>query len=149
MSQVVVGGTFNVFHKGHAKLLDAAIITAAFKEAALVVGVTSDELAQGSRSVPVRPYKARLDDVAKYIERSDIRPRFGPVLYSTIRSYDDMPVMTEGDVLVVSEETEGRARKILADNLYICTVKVIPMVRDKNGEEIHSTKILEEENGQR
>ena len=145
MSQVVVGGTFNVFHKGHTKLLDTAIITAAFKEAALLVGITTDELAQSSRSVPVRPYKARLDDVARYIERSDLRPRFGPTMYTTIRSYDDMPVMTEGDVLVVSEESEEHARKILADNLYICTVKVVPMVRDKNGEEIHSTKILEQE----
>ena len=145
MSQVVVGGTFNVFHKGHAKLLDLAIINASFREAALVVGITTDELAQSSRSVPVRPYKARLNDVERYVECSDLRPRFGPVLYTTIRSYDDMPVMTEGDVLVVSEETEERARRILADNLYICTVKVVPMVRDKNGEEIHSTKILEQE----
>ena len=143
MSQVVVGGTFNVFHKGHAKLLDAAMIAAAFKNAALVVGITSDELAQSSRSVPVRPYKERLNDVARYIERSDMRPEFGPVMYSTIRDINDMPCMGEEDTLVVSEEKKNRARIILANKEYICKIKTVPMVKDRNGEEIHSTKILE------
>jgi len=145
MSQVVVGGTFNVFHKGHAKLLDAAMTIASFKNAALVIGVTSDELAQSSRSVPVRPYRARLDDVARYVERSDIRPEFGPVMYSTIYDVSDLPVMDERDTLVVSEETEGRARSLLAKKGYICKVRTVPMVMDSNGEEMHSTKILEEE----
>lgn len=145
MSQVVVGGTFNVFHKGHAKLLDAAMIAASFKNAALVVGITSDELAQSSRSVPVRPYRARLDDVARYIERSDIRPEFGPVMYSTIRSVDDMPYMSEEDTLVVSEEKKNRARIVLANKGYICKIRTVPMVKDRNGEEIHSTRILGEE----
>ena len=145
MSQVVVGGTFNVFHKGHAKLLDAAMIAAAFKNAALVVGITSDELAQSSRSVPVRPYRARLDDVARYIERSDMRPEFGPVMYSTIRSVDDMPYMSEEDTLVVSEEKKNRARIVLANKGYICKIRTVPMVKDRNGKEIHSTKILEGE----
>lgn len=143
MSQVVVGGTFNVFHKGHAKLLDTAMTIASFKNAALVIGVTSDELAQSSRSVPVRPYRARLDDVAGYVERSDIRPEFGPVMYSTIYDVSDLPVMDERDTLVVSEETEERARKLLTEKGYICKVRTVPMVKDKNGEEMHSTKILE------
>lgn len=144
MSQVVVGGTFNVFHKGHARLLDVAMTQAALKHAALIVGITSDELAQSSRSVPVRPYRARLDDVARYIERSDIRPEFGPVMYSLIHDVNDMPCMSEEDTLVVSEEKKNRARIVLANKGYICKIRTVPMVKDKNGEEIHSTKILGE-----
>lgn len=144
MSKVVVGGTFNVFHKGHARLLNSAIAIAAFKEAALMVGVTADNLAKRSRTVPVRPYKERLNDVMKYIEDDDLRPYFGPVVYEILWETDDMPEMSEKDVLVVSEETAMHAFEILAKKGYDCEVHVVEMLTDKDGNEIHSTKILEE-----
>ena len=145
MSQTVVGGTFNVFHKGHAALLDTAMTAAALKGSALVIGITSDELAKSMRSVPVRPFRDRLDDVAGHIERSDIRSEFGPVMYSVIHSPDDMPEMGSADMLVVSKETEERARRLLAEKGYVCNVRTVPMVCGKDGEEIHSTRILEEQ----
>ena len=143
MSQVVVGGTFNVFHKGHMKLLDAAITAAALKESVLVVGITSDTFAQASRNVSVRPYNERLQDVREYVESDDLRPHFGPTAYLRIDSADQMPVMKDDDVLVVSEETCMNAYQVLADKEYGCQVYVVDMVKDKNGEEIHSTKIIE------
>lgn len=144
MSQVVVGGTFNVFHKGHAKLLDVAMICAALRHAALVVGVSSIGFAQSTRDVPVRPFRERVKDISEYIESSDLRPEFGPVFYKMIEHKDDMPVMEDDDVLVVSQETAQNAYQILTEKGYLCHVEIINMVCDENGEEIHSTKILRE-----
>lgn len=143
MSQVVVGGTFNVFHKGHAALLDSAILIASFKECALVIGITTDDFARSTRKVPVRPYKERLRDVEEYVESSDLRRYFGPVGYLLIKSADSMPEMGKDDVLVVSEETAMNAYLVLDSKGYDCEVHVVDMVKDKDGEEIHSTRILE------
>ena len=144
MSMVVLGGTFNVFHKGHQRMLDDAITLAALKEASLTVGITSDTFAKSSRNVPVRPWEERLHDIEEYIDRDDLRPYFGPVFYLRIDSADQMPEMKDDDVLVVSEETAVDAFRILVDKGYGCAVHVVDMVKDSNGEEIHSTKILEE-----
>ena len=142
MSAVVVGGTFNVFHKGHMKLIDDAIDIAAFKECALIVGITSESFARSTRRVPVRPYEERLHDVREYVEMSDLRPYFGPVYYLRIYKADDMPHMADDDILVVSEETAPNAFHVLADKGCGCAVHVVDMVRDSSGEEIHSTRIL-------
>ena len=144
MSQVVVGGTFNVFHKGHAKLLDAAMTIATFRDAALIVGVTDTGFAQHSRRVPVRPYRSRLNDVQRFVEGSDLRPHFGPVMYTPIRSVDDMPKMDEYDVLVVSEETAPDAYRMTNDKGYRCYIHVVKMATDTEGDILNSTKILEE-----
>ena len=144
MSKVVVGGTFNVLHKGHIKLLSDAVDIATLKGAMLMVGITSDELAQRTRTVPVRPRKERMADVQDYIEKHVLRPHFGPTQYEIIRDVNYMPVMKNDDTLVVSEETAMHAFEILADKGYGCAVHVIDMVKDKDGNEIHSTKILEE-----
>lgn len=143
MSKVVLGGTFNVFHKGHQKLLDDAISLAAFREAVLYIGVTTDTFATRSRNVPVRPYKERLKDIEEYVEQNDLRPYFGPVCYQPMNSADQMPRMEDDDILVVSEETAPNAYRVLADRGYGCAVHVIDMVKDSKGEEIHSTRILE------
>ena len=143
MSKVVVAGTFNVFHRGHQKLMNTAITLATLKNASLMVGVTSDTMAQRTRTVPVRPRTERLKDVQDYIENDEFRPEFGPVQYMTVWSSNDMPMMEKNDILVVSEETAGNASRVLFEKGYDCELHVVDMVRDDNGEEIHSTKILE------
>lgn len=56
-----------------------------------------------------------------------------------------MVPMYEGDTLVVSEETEVNARRILKEKGYVCQVAVVPMAKDLQGREIHSTQIVLEE----
>lgn len=145
MSQVVLGGTFNVFHKGHQRLLDNAITLAAFRECALVIGVTSDAFAGSTRCAPVRPYSERLNDIREYVEHDDLRPYFGPVAYLRVDSADQMPEMGDDDVLVVSEETAPNAFRVISDRKYGCAVHVVDMVKDRDGKEIHSTDILRRE----
>ncbi|MDG6221335.1 MAG: adenylyltransferase/cytidyltransferase family protein, partial [Candidatus Thermoplasmatota archaeon] len=57
---VIVGGTFNVLHQGHIRLLEEAANCATF----LHVAVTSDRMASGSRNVTVRPFVERVKDVS-------------------------------------------------------------------------------------
>ena len=56
-----------------------------------------------------------------------------------------MVPMYEGDTLVVSEETEVNARRILKEKGYVCQVAVVPMAKDLQGREIHSTDIIKQE----
>jgi inosine/xanthosine triphosphatase len=61
--KVGVGGTFNILHRGHRALLDAAI--AAGDD--IVVGITSDRMAREGRE-EVRPVEHRADDVRRYLQ---------------------------------------------------------------------------------
>ena len=69
----------------------------------------------------------------------------GGIIRAAERSADQLPEMGSADTLVVSKETEERARRLLAEKGYVCNVRTVPMVCGKDGEEIHSTRILEEQ----
>lgn len=156
MSKVVVAGTFNRLHAGHRSLLIKAVWRAMnTPDHELEIGITSDEFAQSTRTVPVRPYEERVNDVDRFLRRylkdldhtgmypSDtLRIRGG---YHMVNSKKDMMRMYKGDTLVVSEETEANARQVLKAKKYRCKVVVVPMVKDQQGREIHSTQIVLEE----
>ena len=156
MSKVVVAGTFNRLHAGHRSLLIKAMWRAMNTPGhELEIGITSDEFAQSTRTVPVRPYKERMSDVDRFLHQyqkdllntgmypdDTLRIRGG---YHMVHSKKDMMRMYKGDTLVVSEETEANARQVLKAKGYRCKVAVVPMVRDQQGREIHSTDIIMEE----
>jgi len=71
-----VGGTFNVFHGGHAEYLALALAHAR----RILVWITSDELAARLKTCPVRPFAIRAESVDGYLRgttspvRYEIRP---------------------------------------------------------------------------
>jgi phosphopantetheine adenylyltransferase len=65
--------------------------------------------------------------------------------YHEVHSKSDMMRMYHRDTLVVSEETEANARQVLKERGYHCKIAVVPMVRDQQGREIHSTDIIKQE----
>ena len=158
MSKVVVAGTFNRLHAGHRSLLIKAVWRAMnTPDHVLEIGITSDEFAQSTRDVPVRPYEERMRDVNRFLHRylkdldhtgmypgDTLRIRGG---YHIVHSKTDMMRMYKGDTLVVSEETEANARQVLKAKGYRCKVVVVPMVKDEQGREIHSTDIINQEKG--
>lgn len=156
MSKVVVAGTFNRLHAGHRKLLIKAVWRAMNTPGhELEIGITSDDFAQSTRTVPVRRYDVRMWDVDRFLYRyitdlahtgmypgDTLRIRYN---FHTVYTKTDMMRMYKGDTLVVSEETEENARQVLKAKGYRCKVAVVSMVRDQQGREIHSTDIIRQE----
>lgn len=137
-SVVVIGGTFDMIHKGHEALIEKAFEIGEF----VYVCISSDEFARRMRKEP-RPYEERLKSLEGFLSSRYERGRY------RILRLDDYygPAATDGDVeaLVVSEEAEGRASGVQAERekrglkpLDIITIK---MVLAYDGRPISTTRI--------
>ena len=141
---VSVGGTFDVFHKGHSLLLEEA-----FKVGdRVIVGLTTDEFA-GNLHKPHKTdcYAKREKDLIRFLaergleKRAEIFPLddpFGPTIES-----DEM----EG--IVVSEETEPGALEINRRRVRLgkrpLLIVVFKMILAQDGTPISSTRIRRQE----
>lgn len=139
--RVVIGGTFDVLHRGHKELIDRA-----FREGDFVlIGLTVDEFAERLHGHPVNPYEERLGRLKSYLRERGLlkRARIVP-----INDYFG-PSVDRGDlcVIVVSEETLSRAIEIndirRRRGLPPLRVVCIPMVLAQDGAPISSTRIRE------
>ncbi len=139
MAKVCIGGTFNVIHDGH-----LALISRAFSEGGeLHVGLTSDSMATGKRSVPVRDYELRLKNLAETLDRLS-----GGKRYHIFKIEDELGPAATGDfdAIVVSADTEPGALRInrarQSRGLKPLRVVVVSMVLATDGEPISSTRVL-------
>ena len=141
---ISVGGTFDVFHKGHSLLLEEA-----FKVSErVVIGLTTDEFAKNLKKPhKIDCYDKRLRDLIRFLaergleKRADIVPLddpFGPTIES-----DAM----EG--IIVSEETEPGAIEINRRRVKLgkrpLLIVVFMMVMAEDGRPISSTRIRRQE----
>lgn len=141
---VAVGGTFDLFHRGHRTLLRKAFMVGNH----VLVGLVSDEFMKKLRKPHnIAPYAQRLEDLKKFLKRKGVLGR------AEILPLDDSYGVTlsrkDVDAIVVSEETEPRARKINEKRkslglppLEIVTVR---MVLSEDHYPISSTRIWFEE----
>ena len=140
MVHVALGGTFEIVHKGHRTLLAAAFDIGDRVQ----IGLTSDRLANSSRSRRVHPYEEREEALRAYIDRtypgSDytiemIDDRFGPAIH-----------LEDLDVLVVSVNTHptgielNNVRK--GRGLRPLELVAIPPVLADDGVLISSTRVM-------
>lgn len=141
--RVVVGGTFDVIHKGHKVLLKKAFTLSKF----VSIGLTTDEYARKIKSYPVIGYEERkkiLEDLLKregWTKRYEIVPLSDP--YGIATSSEDVAA------IVVSEETLGRAREINSirrrKRLYPLDIICVGMVWAEDKKPITTTRIREGE----
>jgi inosine/xanthosine triphosphatase len=104
-----LGGTFDRIHKGHKALFERAFETGD----QVMIGLTSDEMAQSMKSYSVSPYDARRAALNNYLaangysnfEIVKIEDRFGPARTEAI------------DAIVVSKETKGTAEELNAERM--------------------------------
>src|SRR5437879_12531486 len=136
--QVVLGGTFDILHKGHEALFPASFEC---RPELVLIGLTTDRFARESRS-RVKPYAARERNLKGFLAAR----KWGPAKLEPIDdSYgpaDDLPDL---DVIVVSAErypvavalNEARAAK----GLHPLEIRAVPMVLAQDGLPIASRRI--------
>ncbi|WP_016939476.1 pantetheine-phosphate adenylyltransferase [Nitrosopumilus sp. SJ] len=142
-SLVAMGGTFDIIHRGHITLLSNAFEISD----KVIIGLTSDELAQRKGKTPYNKYEKRLENLTETISKefpnssfqiSKLDNDFGPAVLEP-----------EVEALVVSDETsnqgdvlnELRAQK----NLPPVKIITVPMFLAKDGSRISTTRIKNSE----
>lgn len=130
--KVAVGGTFDVFHRGHRALLDKAFEVGE----SVLIGLASDVMA-GEGAADYEKRKGALEDLLEPEGRYDIVELNEPL----------GDAATDGtiDAIVVSEETATRALEIneVRQNRGLNALEIIsiPLVTAEDGKPMSSTRV--------
>src|SRR5881396_1321438 len=136
--RVVLGGTFDILHKGHEALLRAAFEG---RPEQVLIGLTTDRFARESRT-RVNPYAVRERNLKRFLAGRKWRPAKIEPIDDPYGPADDLPDL---DVIVVSAErypvaialNEARAAK----GLRRLEIRAVPMVLAQDGLPIASRRI--------
>jgi len=152
-ANVIVGGTFDLFHEGHKRLIKEAFHASSKHHGGTVtIGVTSDEMAS-KKSHPVQPYDVRVKQISDYIKSHFMtRNTYYGNQWHIVPLNDPVGDAGTGDydILVASEETREGALKVneirAANRLPKLILDIIPPLLDKTGQRISSTRLRREGN---
>ncbi|MCX6764822.1 MAG: phosphopantetheine adenylyltransferase [Candidatus Nealsonbacteria bacterium] len=138
--KVVIGGTFDILHKGH-----EAFLSRAFGLGEVFIGLTSNEMALRTKKRQVQDFERRKKELKRFISKNFKN-------YYRIGKIEDMfgPTLTENfDYIIVSPETNQAAvlinkerRKINKEPIEIIEIDFI-LAKDKKP--ISSTRIFKGE----
>ena len=142
-SLIATGGTFDIIHRGHLTLLSNAFAISD----KVIIGLTSDELAEKKGKLSINKYEKRLENLTQVISKefpnssfqiSKLDNDFGPA------------VLEKGvEALVVSDEksNQGTILNQLRADKKLSPVKIItvPMFLAKDGKRISTTRIKNSE----
>lgn len=137
---VALGGTFDIFHKGH----EAMILKALAIGEKVIIGLTSDDFAKIlGKPHPIKGFEERKIVLEEFLRglgalsRVEIVPLNDP--YGIAATSQDI------EALIVSEETEHRGLELndlrKRRGLRPLSIIVVPMVRGMDGNPISSTAI--------
>jgi len=138
--KVVLGGTFDILHKGHEVLLKKALSLGE-----IFIGLTSDKFAKKLKKRKVENFEKRKTALRNFIEKKlkrkakifKIKNEFGPTLEKDF------------DFIIVSPETYKTAAKInkkrLTKNKKLIEIIEIDFVLAEDGKPISSRRILKGE----
>ncbi|AFS83436.1 phosphopantetheine adenylyltransferase [Candidatus Nitrosopumilus sediminis] len=142
-SLTAMGGTFDLIHKGHLKLLSNAFDISN----KVIIGLTSDELAAKRGKITTNKYEQRLENLTTVISRefpnasfeiSKLENDFGPAVLEK-----------EVEALIVSDETSNQGNKLnelrKEKNLPLVQIVIVPMYLAKDGTRISTTRIKNSE----
>jgi pantetheine-phosphate adenylyltransferase len=140
MKKIVIGGTFDLLHKGH-----KALISKAFEEGEVYLGLTSNEMAQEMKNREVDDFEKRQQALEEYVSQELSKE-------IEIKKIDDLfgfAVDQELDAIIVSPETEKNALLINAKRQETgknaLEVLRIDLVLADDGQPISSTRIRNKE----
>ena len=141
---VAMGGTFDLFHSGHLALLRKAFEVGN----RVLIGICSDEFVKNSRKPHrITPYAQRLEELKAFLSKNGFLERV------EITPLNDAYGVTLSDIridaIVVSDETEPRAREINEKRKSLgmspLPIVVVKMVLSEDHYPISSTRIWFEE----
>jgi len=140
---VAMGGTFDIIHKGHITLLAKAFSISTN----VIIGLTSDELAEKRGKKTMNNYEKRFETLT-----NTINTNFPNHLFQISKLDNDFgPAVLEENVqaLIVSDET-GNQGEILNQlrrkkNLPPVKIVIVPMVLAHDGNRISTTRIKNSE----
>ncbi|HJJ23487.1 MAG TPA: pantetheine-phosphate adenylyltransferase [Nitrosopumilus sp.] len=142
-SLIATGGTFDIIHRGHLTLLSDAFVIAD----KVIIGLTSDELAEKKGKITINKYEKRLENLIAIISKE-----FPNSLFQINKLDNDFgPAILEQGVeaLIVSDETsnQGTVLNQLRAEKKLAPVKIItvPMFLAKDGTRISTTRIKNSE----
>ncbi|MCL1811624.1 MAG: inosine/xanthosine triphosphatase [Methanomassiliicoccaceae archaeon] len=133
----IVAGTFNILHEGHKRLIEKAFEVGD----EVIVGITTDEMASGTREdlmpfyLRKRELEAFLGDMDKPWTIAEISDIYGP-----------REKVDAADIIVVSEETLRNAEEVNRERGFRgvrpLEVVIVPLIKAYNDEKISSTGIM-------
>ncbi|HEX2021601.1 MAG TPA: inosine/xanthosine triphosphatase [Candidatus Thermoplasmatota archaeon] len=134
-----MGGTFDVLHRGHHALLDAAF---AAGDEEVAIGVTTDAFANARRDRLVRPYAERVADLQAHLARRGYAAR---ARVEPIASPFGFALDARFDAIAVTEETAPTAASINAERARLglppLRVVLAPYVLADDARPIKSTRV--------
>lgn len=140
-SVVATGGTFDIIHDGHRRLLKTAFDVSDM----VIIGLTSDPLAARMSKSLLNDYSERLVNLTNFV-------RTFRVPFQISRLDDDFgPAVLEDRVeaLVVSEETAPKGQKLnamrAARHLLPVEIVIVPMIIAEDGRRISTSRIRRSE----
>lgn len=145
--RVLLGGTFEVIHAGHKKLLSRAL-----RVSDVIIGLSSDSFAQRSKKRKVLSFFKRKAALWKFFGKKKSRVK----IFLLEDRYGVAPFDELADAIVVSEETKRVAIEInkLRKKRALAPLRIItvPVVLAFDGKKISSERILAgeiDENGRK
>ncbi len=142
-SLIATGGTFDIIHRGHLTLLSTAFAISD----KVIIGLTSDELAEKKGKLTINQYETRLENLTTVISKE-----FPNATFQINKLDNDFgPAVLEKEVkaLIVSDETsnQGPILNQLRAEKKLPPVKIItvPMFLAKDGTKISTTRIKNSE----
>ena len=142
-SLIATGGTFDIIHRGHLTLLSTAFAISD----KVIIGLTSDELAEKKGKLIINQYEKRLENLTTVISKE-----FPNATFQINKLDNDFgPAVLEKEVeaLIVSDETsnQGPTLNQLRAEKKLPAVKIItvPMFLAKDGTRISTTRIKNSE----
>jgi inosine/xanthosine triphosphatase len=137
MMKVGVGGTFNVLHRGHQRLLETAMAHGDF----MAVGLMSDAYCDDHKELAL-PYEHREASLRAFLDSRKVRYCIVPLDVKEGTAPDDMDL----DVLVVSEETRLLGPRIndmrLRNGLRPVSLVIVPYVLADDFRPISSSRVM-------
>ena len=140
---VATGGTFDILHKGHYMLLQKAFEVGR----QIIIGVSSDSYATRKHKKIANNYNIRRENLKKFIDKNFKKSNYS--VYQLDDFYGPTVLTRDVQAIITTESSLDNCVKInsLRESKGMTDLEIIlvPLVEDKEGKVISSTRIREGE----